>query len=158
MVLNESDSNPFSPPEAHPAPNGNWLHTFLSWDPNASQIAKEIRANMTRREQSVYALRGIAFSVVFAFFFSIHAYAVFATVMPLLFAGHLNVTMLSIAVMLVPLDIAAIMIFNRKERRYLCSTEWARKKAITPEGFSLYRFSEISLDRTAKHRTRPIRK
>jgi hypothetical protein len=64
------------------------------------------------------------------------------TLGPPFFLAVLGYTVMSIAtaVVVVPAYIAFTRIWQRKARRFLCSTEWAREQGIAPERLRLFAF------------------
>ena len=136
--MNVSPSNPFAPPEKDPFSPDKWWN----WDPYQSQIVREIRANMTQREKSIHFWRGLVPGIFFGISISLYMFSFFGIFIDFVFAGHFNVTLITVAALLVLADIVGITFVNRRERRYLCSTVWAREKGISPEGLSLYSFYE----------------
>jgi hypothetical protein len=101
------------------------------WSPFQSREVREICMHMTDGEKAVASRRG-----------GLYGFWVFAT-----FAGPLSIAvvypqpgLIAIAAVLVVVHIVCIPVWQRMQRKFLCSTSWAREHGCTPERLRMFAF------------------
>lgn len=102
---------------------------WRTWAPFQSEKTRRICANMTPEEKEAALMRGTHYGVWVAITFAV----------PLGFAvAFHNTAVMFIAAILIAIHIACIPIWQRWQRQFLCSTEWARQQEISPEQLKLF--------------------
>lgn len=102
-----------------------------TWSPFQSPEVREIYVHMTDSERNAVSLLG----GLYGFW----AAATFAG--PLAFAFAIgNFTFGVVALVLIIVHLACVPIWQKKIRRSLCSTAWARERDFAPERLRLFAF------------------
>lgn len=102
-----------------------------TWSPFQSPELREICRHLTDAEESRIVIRSGLYGIWIA--------ATFACPIVYLIRGR-DPWYLSLAAGLVLAHIACLPLWFKMQRRYLCSTEWARQQGFTPEKLRLYAF------------------
>lgn len=103
----------------------------VTWSPFQSPAVREICSHMTEAEKSGAAARAALYGVWCA--------VSFAVPLPLAFLVESKWLML-IAVLLIVIHLACIPVWHKMQRRYLCSTVWARAQGVSPDRLKLFSF------------------
>lgn len=104
---------------------------WKTWSPFQSPAVREICAHMTDGERRKVSSRGG--------FYGLWVAGTFA--MPLSFAiVERSLLFIVIAAVLAAIHIACIPIWQKMQRRFLCSTAWARERGITPDRLRMFAF------------------
>ncbi len=114
-----------------------WFFRFTprdwkTWAPFQSPDVRQICAHMTEAEKREASRRGA--------FYGLWVAATFAIPVSLAVVAP-NPTLLVIAAVLIVIHIACLPLWFRRQRRYFCSTAWAREQGFTPERLKLLSFS-----------------
>ncbi len=114
-----------------------WFFRFMprdwkTWAPFQSPDVRKICAHMTEAEKQKGIRKG-----------ALHALWVTTTLaIPVSLAVVApNPTLVIIAAVLIVIHIACLPLWFRRQRRYFCSTSWAREQGFTPERLRLFSFS-----------------
>lgn len=102
-----------------------------TWSPFQSPQTREILAHMTESEKSRAAWRGAFYGVWCAGTVALPLSYVFLGQEPWVTYG---------AAELVVIHLVCIPIWTKMQRRFLCSTAWARAQGIRPERLVLFSF------------------
>jgi hypothetical protein len=104
---------------------------WKTWSPFQSPEVRDICAHMTDTERAKVAERGGGYGLWVAVTFAL----------PLAFAfTHRSLVAIVIAAVLVTVHIICIPIWQKKQKRFLCSTAWARERGITPDRLRMFAF------------------
>lgn len=104
---------------------------WKTWSPFQSPEVREICSHMTDAEKAEVARRGG--------FYGFWVAATFAV--PLSFAIiERSLLFIVVAAVLVAIHIACVPIWQRMQRRFLCSTVWAREHGITTDRLRMFAF------------------
>ena len=104
---------------------------WKTWSPFQSPEVRDICAHMTDAEKAETSRRGGLYGFWVAATFAV----------PLAFAiVERSLLFIIIAVVLVAIHIVCIPIWQRMQRRFLCSTTWAREHGITPDRLRMFAF------------------
>jgi hypothetical protein len=101
------------------------------WSPFQSPEVRDICAHMTAAEKAEASRRGG--------FYGVWVAATFAVPLSLAFVER-SLWLAVLAAVLVTIHIACIPIWQRMQRRFLCSTAWAREHGITPDRLRMFAF------------------
>ena len=97
---------------------------WQTWAPFQSADIRAISIHMTLAEKSAAAWQGALYGIWVAISVAI---PVGVTV------AHLSWATVFLAVLLAAVHILCIPIWQRKQKEFLCSTDWARSQGLTPE-------------------------
>ncbi|MCW5550547.1 MAG: hypothetical protein KIS67_00130 [Verrucomicrobiae bacterium] len=105
--------------------------SWKTWSPFQSPEVRDICAHMTDPEKGQAAWHGWVAGL-----------GVSVTLGPPFFLAVLGYTVMSIAtaLVMVPAYIAFTRMWQKRLRRFLCATAWARNQGITPERLRLFAF------------------
>jgi hypothetical protein len=105
---------------------------LVTWSPFQSRQVQEICAHMTASERSRVAVRSFGYGIWFALTVGV----------PLgsRWWWSSSVAVRVFAACLLALHLGAIPLWQRRERRILCSTRWSRAHRIVPEQLQLFDF------------------
>jgi hypothetical protein len=104
-----------------------------TWSPFQSSEVRQICAHMTDSEEAEVKRRSESYGVWVAVTLAIPlAFAVVAR----------NVIFTLIAAVLITIHVACIPIWQRMQKRFLCSTVWARERGITADRLRMFGFRE----------------
>jgi len=104
---------------------------WKTWSPFQSPEVRQICAHMTDAERAKVAERGGGYGLWVA--------ATFA--LPLAFAlAYRSLVTIIIAAVLVTVHVICVPFWQRGQKRFLCSTAWAREQGLTPERIRLFGF------------------
>jgi len=104
---------------------------WKTWSPFQSPEVRDICAHMTDAERAEVSQRGGGYGLWVA--------ATFA--LPLAFAlTYRSLVAIVIASILVTVHIVCIPIWQKCQKRFLCSTAWAREQGFTPERIRMFAF------------------
>ena len=96
---------------------------WMTWSPFQSAEVKDICAHMTQSERSAAVKRAALYGV----------WVVISLALPTVLAiRHPSWLALCIATPLVAIHILCIPLWQRKQREFLCSTEWAKSQGLEP--------------------------
>lgn len=118
------------PPQATPIVDFDWR----TWSPFQSKIVRDICVNMTDAEKSTVTRRGATYGVWVAISFALPGPFL---AMGLL-TGRLSMMFGMLGGLLILAHIACIPIWQRRQRKFLCSTVWARENGIKPNSLKLF--------------------
>jgi len=103
---------------------------WYTWSPFQSADTKAICSNMTEAEMSAGARRGAFYGV----------WVVISLALPIgLSIFRPSLVSLCIVSVCVAVHILCIPVWQRKQREFLCSTEWAKSQGYTPGDLRLLR-------------------
>jgi hypothetical protein len=114
----------------------------ITWSPFQSARVKQICGHMTWSEKTMAAVRGGAYGFWVAGTF---AFPVASLVWYSLGLGPAPMPAIPvpIAAFLIVLHIVCLPIWWRSQRRFLCSTRWAREQDIQPDVLALFSSREL---------------
>jgi len=102
---------------------------WITRSPFQSQAVKEICANMSPSEKSTGARHGALYGL----------WVVVTLAVPIVAAIRFrNIIATVVAVCLIVIHLACIPAWQRYQKRFLCSTQWARENGYTPESVKLF--------------------
>jgi hypothetical protein len=101
------------------------------WSPFQSAEVRDICAHLTEDEKSESSRRGG--------FYGLWVAATLALPLSMALVSKSQGLVL-VAVVLVVVHLACIPVWQRMQRRFLCTTAWAREHAITPEQLKRFAF------------------
>ena len=102
-----------------------------TWSPFQPPEVREIYAHMTDAESAKASVRSAAYGLWVAVSFA----------MPLASAStSRSLGGVVIAAVLVTIHLVCIPLWQKQQRRFLCSTDWARERGITPDRLRMFAF------------------
>ena len=102
-----------------------------TWSPFQSPEVRDICAHMTDAERARLAERGGGYGLWVAGTFAL----------PLAFAfTSRSLAATVIAAVLITVHVICIPVWNKRQKRFLCSTAWARDCGITPDRLRMFAF------------------
>lgn len=103
---------------------------FILWSPFQSKEVKEICVNMTPKEKSMAARRAFLYGL----------WIVVSLLIPLFLAvKRPAMGSFVLAAIGVLLHILYLPVWQRKQKEFLCRTEWARENGITPDKLPIFK-------------------
>lgn len=104
---------------------------WKTWSPFQSPVVRDICAHMTDAGKSEASRRGGRYGCWVAATFAV----------PLAFAMvERSLLFVIITVVLVAIHVGCIPVWQRMQRRFLCSTTWAREQGVTPDRLKIFAF------------------
>ncbi len=104
---------------------------WTTWSPFQSSEVRDICAHMTDAERATLADLGGAYGL----------WSAGTLALPLAVAlTSRSVLTVVIAAVLVTVHIIRIPIWQKQQKRFLCSTDWARERGITPDRLRMFSF------------------
>ncbi|MBU0477681.1 hypothetical protein KKC91_03845 [bacterium] len=100
--------------------------SWKTWSPFQSKIVKEICVHMTEIEKKEVIRMGRMYGLWVALTFAIPLSFIFATM-------RRPIIPIFVALIVVPIFIIGTRGLRRKQKKFLCSTEWAKSKGYTPD-------------------------
>ena len=105
------------------------LENAATWSPFQSREVREICAHMTADERSRATFRAALYGVWVTFTFAMPVTTGLRSDQASVWIG---------SALLATLHVACIPLWQKRVRRFLCATEWARAQGITPERLALF--------------------
>lgn len=103
----------------------------MMWSPIQSPVVRQICAKMTNAE------RAKAVSLVCIYSIWVTLTFVLPIVNVLTYQSFLSMV---IAIVLITIYIVGIPYWMKRQKKFLCSTEWSREQGLTPEQIKLFAF------------------
>ena len=102
-----------------------------TWSPFQSPEVRDICAHMTDAERAKASARGGAYGV----------WSAVTCALPLTLAfTSRSLGAIVVAAVLITIHIICIPIWQKQQKRFLCSTDWAREHGITPDRLRTFAF------------------
>ena len=106
---------------------------WITWSPFQSPDTSEICSHMTPLERMRGARRGAAYGF----------WVLISVALPVdLAILYHNLDSYLFAAAIIAIHIAMIPVWQRRQKRFLCSTEWALGKGFTPEQLKIFSFKQ----------------
>jgi len=102
-----------------------------TWSPFQSAEVRDICAHMTDAERAKASARGAAYGLWSA--------VTFALPLTIAFTSR-SLGTIVIAAVLVTVHLLGIPIWLKQQKRFLCSTDWAHDRGITPDRLRVFAF------------------
>lgn len=104
---------------------------WTTWSPFQSPEVRDICAHMTDAERARLAERGSGYGL----------WVAVTLAMPLAFAfSYRSLGAIVTAAVLVTVHLICTPIWQKQQKRFLCSTDWARERGITPDRLRMFAF------------------
>lgn len=130
--MKPTSDNPYEPPQSESVETSDWK----TWSPFQPKIVRKVCANMTDAEKSTVTRHGIFYGV-----WTCASFALPVQLMAMgLLAGNLNRAVSIVGGLLIVAHIVCIPIWQRRQRKFLCSTKWARDNGIQPENLKRFKW------------------
>lgn len=102
---------------------------WKTWSPFQSADTRAVCAHMTVAEKSTAAMRGALYGI----------WVVVSAAIPLGVAvAHPSWLTLCLSATLIAVHIGCVPVWQRKQKDFLCNTEWAKSQKLAPEDLKLF--------------------
>lgn len=131
--MKPTSDNPYEPPQSDLVETSDWK----TWSPFQSKIVRKICANMTDDEKSTAARHGMLYGLWCGVSFALPIQFIALAY----FAGKLTRLIGALGGLVIVTHLFCIPIWQRRQRQFLCNTEWARDNGIQPGALIRFKWS-----------------